>query len=83
MAEKKESRSKRWARASSVARDAVSELLDIQSEFEEWRDSLPENLQQSAVGEKLETICDLDIQGAMDTLDEAENTDVPLGFGRD
>ena len=41
------------------------------------------NLQSSAVGEKLETICDLDLQSISDTLNEVEGLDMPRGFGRD
>lgn len=88
------SRSKRWEEAASDARaafdqlqSALETLKDIQSEFEEWKDNLPENLQSSALGEKLETICGLEIEGKADDLesliDEIEGADLPLGFGRD
>ena len=73
---------------------AVEEVRSVQEEYEEWKDSLPENLQSSAVAEKLETVCDLDIgdaasgvRGAIDEasriIGEAESADLPLGFGRD
>ena len=55
----------------------------MQKEYEEWKDNLPENLQQSPVGEKLEAVCDLDIEGAIEMVSEAEGLDLPLGFGRD
>jgi hypothetical protein len=77
------SRSARWAAAASAAVSALEELEDMRAEFEEWKDNLPENLQQSALGEKLSTVSDLDIQGALDTAEEAENADLPMGFGRD
>lgn len=77
------SRVARWSEAAGNAVLALEELLSMQSEFEEWRDNLPENLQQSALGEKLDTVCDIDLQGALDAAQEAESADLPLGFGRD
>ena len=65
----KRPRARRWS-------DAVQELTDLQAEYQAWLDSLPENLQSSAVAEQLEAICDLDL----DSLQEAEP---PRGFGRD
>lgn len=102
----KQSRAKRWAEAAkradkardqlqSVAEEltaAMQQLEEIQSEFSEWRDNLPENLQSSMLGEKLNTVCDMDIQPLCVTenilqdlsiIDEALNADLPLGFGRD
>lgn len=83
MSGKKESRAAKWVRLAGEAVAAIEELKDIQSDFESWRDNLPENLQSSPVGEKLDAVCDLDLDGALDTLSEAEGVDLPLGFGRD
>jgi len=77
------SRAARWAKACAEAISALEELQSLQEEFTNWKDGLPENLQNSTLGEKLETICDLDIEGALSTCQEADGTDVPLGFGRD
>lgn len=77
------SRAQRWADAAGRAQAALEELKDIQSEFEEWRDNVPENLQSSSLYEKLEAVCDLDIEGAVSTVEEAASVDLPLGFGRD
>lgn len=96
------SRPARWARACEDARAAYEkveaaitelnearEALDkVRAEYEEWRDNLPESLQNSALGEKLQAVADLDMSDeaeapAVDWLDEAENADLPLGFGRD
>lgn len=72
--------------------DALSDIRDVQSEYQEWRDNMPEGLDQSPVAEKLDAVTeiDLDIGGDLDelssvsdALDEAENADLPLGFGRD
>jgi len=62
-------RPQRWA-------DAVTTLRELQAEYQEWLDNLPENLQDGALADKLQAVCELD-------LDELENVDLPLGFGRD
>lgn len=77
------SRADRWSAACAAANDALSELRSVQEEYEEWRDNLPEGLQNGPTGEKLEAVCDLDIESAVDTINEAEEVDLPLGFGRD
>ena len=79
--------------------DAMAELMDLQSEFQEWYDNMPEGLQQGATGEKLEAISQLDLDYAEpdqpdfdfdfdldeveSQIDEAEGAELPLGFGRD
>lgn len=91
---KKQSRTDRWNEAVTAVREAhsalgeaFSALRDLQGEFQEWRDSLPESGGSDATREKLEAICDLDLDTAVDDLDdvisECENVEVPLGFGRD
>lgn len=77
------SRPKRWAEAAAKANEALSELQSIKEEYQDWLDNLPENLQNSALGEKLQAITDLDIDSAVDVSEEAMNIDLPLGFGRD
>jgi hypothetical protein len=62
------SRPQRWA-------EAVETLRQLQAEYQAWFDNLPEALQDSPVAEKLEAICDLDL----DQLD----VELPRGFGRD
>lgn len=94
---KKPSRADRWNDAVSAAREVVSQLetalenlREVQEEYESWKDNLPESLQSATVGEKLEAVCDLDVEGAKSALeevtnllDEAESADLPLGWGRD
>ncbi len=77
------SRPQRWADAAQRAEAALQDLLDIQSEYESWRDGLPENLQSSPVAEKLEAICDIDLASALDAAAEAGGCELPRGFGRD
>ena len=58
-------------------------MHDIQSEYQEWLDTLPENLGESAVAEKLDSITEIDFSSAIETVSEATDADLPLGFGRD
>lgn len=60
---KPKSRSQRWADAVTAAKTALDELQCVQMEYQEWRDNLPENLESSTLGEKLDAVCDLDIEG--------------------
>ena len=63
------SKAQRWS-------DAVQELVDLQAEYQAWLDNLPDNLESSAVAERLEAICDLDV-------DSLQDLEPPRGFGRD
>jgi hypothetical protein len=50
------------------------------------REVLPKaegNLGESAVAEKLDSITEIDFSSAIETVSEAEDVDLPLGFGRD
>lgn len=80
---KKQSRAARWSEACSQASSAIQTLVDLQQEFSDWKDNLPENLSSSTLGEKLEAVCDIDLDGAQQSIEEAENAELPLGFGRD
>ena len=77
------SRPARWSEAASHAITALEELQEIQSEYEYWMESLPDNLRESAVAEKLESVTGIDFASAIETVSEAEDADLPLGFGRD
>ncbi len=88
------SRPKRWAAALANATEALAtlqtaftELEELRDEYQDWRDNLPENLDQSPVAEKLDVIIELEFESSLDEvenqLNEAEGADLPLGFGRD
>lgn len=102
------SRPKRWAAAIEKAQKALSdiegalgafesaseELAEVRQEYEDWKDNLPENLQSSALADKLNEVADLDIDTAKDGLrsaydeafdlfETASGLDLPQGFGRD
>lgn len=91
---KKESRQARWDKAIALARDglntlqdAMSDLENLRTEFEEWKDSLDGKFEGSAMVEKLEAIVDLGFDSACDEIesliDDASEAELPLGFGRD
>jgi hypothetical protein len=63
------SRARRW-------HDAVAELAKLQAQYAAWLAALPLNLQDSALADALQAICDLD-------LTELESIAPPRGFGRD
>jgi hypothetical protein len=65
------------------ARESLEALQVLQEYYGDWETNLPENLRESPTAEKLQAIADLDFQSALDVLDEAEQADVPMGFGRD
>lgn len=77
------SRPSRWAAAIESLRSGVQDLEEIQEEYQEWRDNLPENLEMTPTAEKLDLVGDLDLQSISDTVDEAEALELPRGFGRD
>jgi len=102
------SRPKRWMAATSKAlaalsaireaadafEEAVSEFRSVQEEYEEWKDNLPDSLQSSPLGEKLEEVCNLDLESQTEAItdavsevegviEEADAIDLPRGFGKD
>jgi hypothetical protein len=77
------SRASDWANAAADAQDALDRLIELQSQFEDWRSNLPDNLQDRPTAEKLDAVCDLDLQSALDAVNEAAGVELPMGFGRD
>ena len=81
----------RMSEAAGQLDDAFSNLRDVQSEYQEWLDGLPENLADSPVAEKLNEVTGIDLEydeglsaeEVEDKLSEAEAADLPRGFGRD
>ena len=68
-ARRPQSRQRRWD-------EAVNVLLELQQEYQVWLDNLPDSLRESPVGEKLEEVCNLD-------LESLAMQDLPRGWGRD
>lgn len=65
----RKTRPQRW-------RAAVAELVALQDEYAVWLDALPEALRDSATGEALEAIVELD-------LNDLIAIEPPRGYGRD
>ena len=63
------SRIQRW-------NDTITTLTDLQAEYAAWLEALPENQQDSALAEALQTIVEFD-------LSELQAIEPPRGFGRD
>jgi hypothetical protein len=63
------SRPERWT-------TAVMTLVAMQEEYRGWLDKLPVNLEGSRLAEKLQAICEID-------LEELRGIDPPRGYGRD
>jgi hypothetical protein len=80
---KKMTRAERWDYEIVRAQQAIEELVAMQSEFEDWYDSMPENLQGSPTGEMLEEIVNIDLDSAETSINEAAEAQIPKGFGRD
>jgi hypothetical protein len=108
MATKRRSKAARWAEAVAECQSAMEDirllqtnlntaltsLYDVQQEYQDWLDNMPESMSSSATAEKLQEVCELDIESYMDepldnwsevenTVSEAEGVDLPMGFGRD
>ena len=62
------SRPQRW-------HDAVAELLELQADYQQWLDTLPESLAGTPTADALCMVCDLDLSGL--------EVDPPRGYGRD
>ena len=77
------SRPVRWQEACDKIREGLDELTEIRDEYQDWMDNLPENLQSGALHEKLEAVCDIDLDSIDSALSDAEGAALPLGFGRD
>lgn len=79
----------RMQNAATDVQSALEDLGSIKEEFQEWLDNLDGKFAGSALVEKLETITQLDLEREPDfsdlesAIDEAENAELPMGFGRD
>jgi hypothetical protein len=97
---KQPSRPVRWAEAVTAAQNALSaldsaldEFRDLRTEYEEWRDGLPENLQEGPTAELLNNLIDeaesqfdeweSNRDGIESAIEEIGALELPRGFGRD
>jgi predicted RNase H-like nuclease (RuvC/YqgF family) len=83
MSKKNPSRRERFEHVQSLIADALAQTEELKGELEEWKDNLPENLQNGSKAQELEdAISNLD--ELIDALNTAEGVDVdfPGAFGR-
>ena len=78
------SRPKRFENAKGKLSEALSELNELKDEYQEWRDNLSENLENSPTAEKLDEFLNLSAFDDMENAEgELEGVELPKGFGRD
>jgi hypothetical protein len=58
--------------------DAVQTLVDLLDGYQDWRDSLPASLADSAIADRLDELLTL-----RDLVDQLAAAELPKGFGRD
>lgn len=83
MRKKPTSRTYRWAKACEGLRNALEQLQEVNQEYTDWREGMPDNLEGSPTHEKLVALEDIDLDELERIIEEAENADLPIGFGRD
>lgn len=84
------SKPKQWAAAvekvtaaRSAMEEGLEELKSLKEEYDAQYDNLSDGFRNTARGEKLEAINGLDLDPDFSWIDDLENIEVPLGFGRD
>jgi hypothetical protein len=58
--------------------DAVATLLELLEGYQEWRDNLPQGLEDTLMAQRLD-----DVLALRDLVEQLEGVDLPKGFGRD
>ena len=79
------SRPKRMAAIAEALHDAASQAEELRDEYQDWRDNIPDNLDESPVAEKLDAAIEaleMAIEAGM-AGDELDTVDPPRGFGKD
>jgi len=74
---KQQSKWDRFQDAASAAHAALEVLMEVHQEYKDWYENMPDGLQASEKGERLCTLCNIDIEGALDTAQEALDAEQP------
>jgi hypothetical protein len=80
---KRLTKAQEWAAACTQAVSALETLEGLRSDWADIYENMTDGLKQTPYGLKLEEMSNLDLQSALNTVQEAEGLDTPLGFGRD
>jgi hypothetical protein len=65
-------RSQQWIDAARRAHHPLQELITLQREYRSQLEGIVENRRGTSLAEKLQTICDLNLRSAFETVEEAE-----------
>ncbi len=76
-------RPERWAEALAQATNGVADLVELQTEYQDWQDNMTDSMDFEVVGERLEAVVGLDLGAVESILVKAGELKLPLGFGRD
>jgi hypothetical protein len=66
-----------WLDSCAAAQAALEELVALQADYQNDYDNLSEAQQESRKGELLSAICDLNLEGALDAIQEAAEIELP------
>jgi hypothetical protein len=71
----KKTKNKAWVDACAKAEEALSALIELQLEYQNDYDEMSDSQQESKRGEELADICNLDLEGALGTVHEANEVE--------
>jgi len=66
-----------WYDACSKAEDAITDMIAMQQEYQNEFDEMSERQQESAKGEKLLALCELQLESALEIIQEAAGLEAP------
>jgi hypothetical protein len=68
---------KHWSRAAVDAKEAIDQLIDLQSQYAAWLDELSSEQRSSDSGDRFLAIIHLDLTAALQLIEEAASTELP------
>jgi hypothetical protein len=66
-----------WSDACNKAEDAITDLIAMQQEYQNEYDEMSERRQESAKGQKLQEIGELQLESALEIIQEASLLEAP------
>lgn len=81
---KKLTRKQRLDKGLALIWEGFEAINEVKDELQEWRDNLPENLENSPTAEKLDEVLNCQSFDEIENShNEIEELELPKGFGRD